>query len=201
MEKAVPGLRLADGTVRGSRAGPMGPSRWSEGVFLSQEHQPLQGGQGRLRLALEVVPDEGVMRELEADRGRGRDDHPVRAVWNSLLAGHASVESLRRELRRNAELRELCGFDPVRGVGAVPSASGYRRFLRKLFRYERQIDGIFDGRQRGPLVPAFEPAIVSSAGRTPPCGLLRAWTRPPKTLTAQMPPQGVAIDNSRFHGI
>ncbi len=102
----------------------------------------------RLRLVFKVLPDEELMRELEADRGRGRDDYPVRGVWNSLLAGvvygHESVESLRRELRRNAELRELCGFDPMRGVRAVPSASGYTRFLRKLFQYQRQIDGIFD---------------------------------------------------------
>lgn len=102
----------------------------------------------RLRLVLEVLPDEGVMRELEAHRDKGRDDYPVRAVWNSLLAAvvyeHASVESLRRELQRNGELRELCGFDPVRGAMAVPPASGYTRFLKNLFRYQKQIDGMFD---------------------------------------------------------
>ena len=45
------------------------------------------------------------MQTLEAARGRGRDDYPVRAMWNSVLAGivfqHPSIESLRRELSRN----------------------------------------------------------------------------------------------------
>ena len=71
----------------------------------------------RLRLVLEGLPDEGLMVSLEQRRGRGRDDYPVRALWNSLLAGivfqHESVESLRRELSRNGELRDLCGFDPL----------------------------------------------------------------------------------------
>lgn len=102
----------------------------------------------RLKMVLEVIPDEELMRKLEAHRDRGRDDYPVRAVWNSLLAGvvyeHVSIESLRRELRRNGELRQLCGFDPARGVGAVPSASCYTRFLRNLFRYEQEVEGIFD---------------------------------------------------------
>ena len=50
----------------------------------------------RLVLVLKVIPDEALMRVLETDRGQGRDDYPIRAVWNSLLAGvvcqHASVE-------------------------------------------------------------------------------------------------------------
>ena len=78
----------------------------------------------RLRLVLEVLPDEGLMVRLEQRRGRGRDDYPVRALWNSLLAGivfqHESVESLRRELSRNGELRDLCGFDPLGGGQTVP---------------------------------------------------------------------------------
>jgi hypothetical protein len=38
-------------------------------------------------MVLRVIPDEALMRKLEAFRGKGRDDYPVRAVWNSLLAG------------------------------------------------------------------------------------------------------------------
>ena len=69
----------------------------------------------RLLLVLEALADEALMVRLEAQRGKGRDDYPVRAMWNSLLAGvvfqHESVESLRRELSRNGELRDLCGLD------------------------------------------------------------------------------------------
>ena len=60
----------------------------------------------RLRLVLEHLPDEALMeKKLEARRDKGRDDYPIRSVWNSVLAGivyqHGSVESLRRELLRN----------------------------------------------------------------------------------------------------
>jgi len=102
----------------------------------------------RLRLVIEHLPDESLMRALEAERGQGRDDYPVRAVWNSLLAmvvfQHESVESLRRELLRNAPLRDLCGFDPVRAASATPPSSAYSRFLRRLQRRGGEIEAIFD---------------------------------------------------------
>ena len=90
----------------------------------------------RLQLLLENLPDERLMRLLEQRRSCGRDDYPVRAVWNSILAAvvfeHNSIESLRRELMRNAQLRELCGFDPLLGIKAVPTPSAYTRFLKRL---------------------------------------------------------------------
>ena len=33
---------------------------------------------------------------------------------------------------RNAQLREDCGFDPFLGIKAVPTASAYTRFLKRL---------------------------------------------------------------------
>jgi hypothetical protein len=90
----------------------------------------------RFRLVLENLPDEKLMQTLEEERANGRDDYPVRPLWNSLLAmvvcEHKSVESLRRELKRNGELRGLCGFDPFLQGGAVPPAWVYSRFLAKL---------------------------------------------------------------------
>ena len=69
----------------------------------------------RFSLLVKYLPDEDLMQNLESLRSKGRDDYPVRAIWNSILAGivyqHPSVESLRRELMRNAQLRQLCGFD------------------------------------------------------------------------------------------
>jgi hypothetical protein len=69
----------------------------------------------RLSLVLDNLPDERIVRELEAWRGNGRDDFPVRAMWNALIAGvvfqHESMESLIRELSRNPALLEACGFD------------------------------------------------------------------------------------------
>jgi hypothetical protein len=102
----------------------------------------------RLRLVLEHLPDEGLMGQLEGHRKWGRDDYPIRAVWNSVLAGivyqHQSIDSLRRELLRNGELRDRCGFDPRRGAGAVPPPWVYTRFLKLLFRFKSEIDGMFD---------------------------------------------------------
>lgn len=102
----------------------------------------------RLKLVLDAIPDEDLMCVLERERGNGRDDYPVRAVWNSLLAGvvfqHDSVESLRRELCRNAQLRQLCGFKIYKGGDSVPSSYSYSRFMRTLFDHVDLIEKIFD---------------------------------------------------------
>ena len=75
----------------------------------------------RLQLVLENLPDEPLMKKLEQERDRGRDDYPIRSMWNALVSGvvfqHPTVEALLRELRRNAQLRQLCGFDLVEGAG------------------------------------------------------------------------------------
>ncbi len=101
----------------------------------------------RLKLVIENLPDENLMYFLERKRKRGRNDYPVRAVWNALLAGvvfqHKSIESLRRELFRNAQLRELCGFDVVPGLAIVPPSWAFSRFLKTLFRHQPEIDAMF----------------------------------------------------------
>jgi len=110
------------------------------------------GELGRLELVLRTLADESLMRHLEARRGkRGRDDYPIRPVWNAVLAGvvfqHRSGESLRRELLRNGQLRQVCGFDPVKAAReAVPSSSALSRFLRGLLEGEALglIEGMFD---------------------------------------------------------
>ncbi len=103
----------------------------------------------RLVLIIETLPDEKLVRAMELERFRGRDDYPVRAVWNSILAGivyqHPTIASLRRELQRNAQLRQVCGFDLWLGVKAVPTNSVYSRFLRRLMNnYSRYVEGMFD---------------------------------------------------------
>ena len=118
----------------------------------------------RLRLVLAVLPDEEIVAALEAGRGRGRNDYPVRAMWRALIAGivfqHPSIQSLLRELGRNPALLELCGFDPLpfqgppvtefgegpRGPRAVrhpsavrstvPSHWNFSRFLGRVVRLE-----------------------------------------------------------------
>jgi len=115
-------------------------------LFGWQEIDEL-GDLQRLLLVLNYLPDAELMKKLEQERGKGRDDYPVRVVWNSMLAGvvyqHPSIESLRRELKRNAQLRELCGFNLWLGERAVPPAYVYTRFCRKLMGCQEEVNKIF----------------------------------------------------------
>lgn len=62
-----------------------------------------------------LLTDEEFMQHLEDERGNGRDDYPIRAMWNSILAGivfeHSKTARLIRELSRNGK-RSMCGFKP-----------------------------------------------------------------------------------------
>ena len=64
-----------------------------------------------------ISPIARLVQYLEVMRAHGRDDYPVRAMWNALLAGsvfqHESPESLLRELRATPILMDACGFDPL----------------------------------------------------------------------------------------
>jgi len=102
----------------------------------------------RLHMVLEALPDEPLMQALEAERKGRRDDYPLRAVWNSILAGlvfgHTNIEWVRRELRRNGELRQGCGFDVFQGADAVPPPWVYTRFLKKLLRRLDLVEAMFE---------------------------------------------------------
>ena len=102
----------------------------------------------RLKLALNYLPDEKLVQRLEKKRGRGRDTYPIRAMWNAVIAGvvlqHSSIESLLRELRRNAELRALCGFNSFRGSRAVPTSWAMSRFMNSVVGEEKLVREIFE---------------------------------------------------------
>jgi transposase len=109
----------------------------------------------RLRLVIEYMPDEELMQQLEKARGLGRDDYPIRGMWNATLAGivfqHPSVESLIRELKRNGQLRAMCGLDKV------PTSWAFSRYLRNLLGMAEEIEAIFDGlvKKIAALLPDF----------------------------------------------
>lgn len=98
----------------------------------------------RLKMVMEALPDEDLIQALEQRRKNGRNDYPVRPVWNSLIAKiiyqHPTNESLIRELMRNAQLREVCGFNPIKGVSAVPTNDAYSRFMLILEEHQSLID-------------------------------------------------------------
>ncbi|MCI9080616.1 MAG: transposase [Lachnospiraceae bacterium] len=70
----------------------------------------------RLKLVLDNLPDKPLIQKLKSIRGKGRNEWPVEAMWNSLVASfifdHDSVAGLLRELNRNSQLRIICGFQP-----------------------------------------------------------------------------------------
>jgi len=102
----------------------------------------------RLNLVIKYLPDEDVIRELIKRRGNGRNDFPIRPMWNALLAAvvfqHRSAASLIRELTRNGELREICGFDPLLGAAAVPDEHNMSRFVGNVVELEPRIHQMFD---------------------------------------------------------
>ena len=46
---------------------------------------------------------------------------------------------------RNGELRNLCGFDALSGVHAVPSKNGFSHFLCNLMNEEALVANMFHG--------------------------------------------------------
>ena len=128
-------------------------------IFAWSEIEEL-GDLERLKLVIEYMPDEILMQKLEDERKNGRDDYPVRAIWNTILAGvvfqHESIESLRRELSRNGQLRLMCGLYGS-GDKAVPTEWAYTRFFKKLFAHEEEINKIFEAlvEELRELLPGF----------------------------------------------
>ncbi len=60
----------------------------------------------RLKIFFDNIEDDAMCQMLEKQRKNGRNDYPVRTMLNLIYAmkifGHRSVESFRRELKRNS---------------------------------------------------------------------------------------------------
>lgn len=111
----------------------------------------------RLLLVFEGMEDEELMKKLEKHRKNGRDDYPVRVMWNLIIAlrvfEHKSVNSFRRECNRNSQLRRICGLDEgKRRKHIVPKARVFTGFFKLLEIYiddvkkifEEQVDYLYD---------------------------------------------------------
>ena len=115
----------------------------------------------RLCRVLDIMPDERLMRVLEAVRRGRRNEYPVRAMWNAFIAyvvfGHESVASMLRELARNGELRDVCGFVSHGGAAMVPTECAFSRFIAKLRGHRALVESIFDDliETLGTLLPDF----------------------------------------------
>ena len=112
-------------------------------MFVWEKDLNSLGDLERLDLAIKSLPDEELMLKLEKERRQGRDDYPVRAMWNMLIAmfvfGYSRYTGIIREMRRNVQLRYICGF----GSGKTPDSGNVSRFLAKLEAHQEEVSGIF----------------------------------------------------------
>lgn len=106
-------------------------SIWDE---LERELPP---GLAQVRELLELWDTEDLVRDLEKDRGNGRDDYQVRPMLHLILIQpylrHGRFSQLLGDLRRNGDLARLLGFKEV-GPNRylTPTASALSRFHSKL---------------------------------------------------------------------
>lgn len=106
----------------------------------------------RCQLLIDNVPDEKIVNKLVEIRGKGRNEYPVIAVWNSLLIMPliecSKVDQLRRELSRNRDLRKICGFndyDYYFGKNKlVPPPKAYTNMFKNLKKIEPMLKDCFN---------------------------------------------------------
>lgn len=106
----------------------------------------------RLKLFFENLDDEELCQTLEQERKNGRNDYPVRTMLNLIYAmkifGHRGVESFRRELSRNSQLRIVCGLSEGKfkyckdRKHLVPPARVFTGFLNKLKKHKKEVEQI-----------------------------------------------------------
>lgn len=102
----------------------------------------------RLERILQILPDQRLLEALCRARKGKRDDYPLETVWRSVLAmvvlGHEKPAGLIRELKRNRELREVCGILPSAGESCVPHDYIFTRFFLLLLKHEKLVNAMFD---------------------------------------------------------
>lgn len=122
-------------------------------IFDYREIENL-GDLERLKIFFENIEDNKLCKTLETERKNGRNDYPVRTMLNLIYAmkifGHRSIESFRRELSRNSQLRIACGLSEGKykycgeRKHLVPPARVFTGFLNKLKKHKEEINEIFE---------------------------------------------------------
>ena len=125
--------------------------------LFDNEEIEILGDLERLKLAIENMPDEKIIRKLRKIRKNGRNDWSVEAMWNTFIASyvfnHRSVNDLLRELSRNSQLRKICEIKPryikqkdgTYKMYIVPSKASYSRFLANLLKSKEEMEEAFEG--------------------------------------------------------
>lgn len=120
-------------------------------IFDYREIENL-GDLERLKIFFENINDEKLCTILKKERKNGRNDYPIRTMLNLIYAmkiyGHRSIESFRRELSRNSQLRIACGLSEGKykycgdRKHLVPPARVFTGFLNKLKKHKTEIEEI-----------------------------------------------------------
>lgn len=124
-------------------------------IFEKSQNEEILGDLERLKNVIDNIPDGRLIQKLKTIRGKGRNDWTVESMWHAFIAGlvfqHSSESEMLRELNRNSQLRDLCGFTPKRKkqkdgsykIFVAPTASAYSRFLKNLKGCQKELDEIF----------------------------------------------------------
>ena len=121
----------------------------SQITFADYGDIEILGDLERFLLTLLGMDDEALMQKLESRRGNGRNDYPIRVMWNLIIAmkvfGHRTIASFRRELMRNSQLRKICGLDDFSNKShLVPPPRVFTNFLKLLAEEQGEIDKLFE---------------------------------------------------------
>jgi len=125
-------------------------------IFDQTQNEEILGDLERLKNVIDNIPDGKLIHKLNEIRGKGRNDWPVLPMWHALLGGivfqHRSDAELLRELSRNSQLRDLCGFEPktekqkdgTYKVFVAPTASAFSRFFKNLKECQNELNEVFE---------------------------------------------------------
>lgn len=109
----------------------------------------------KLNEVMDALPDEALITTMEKERGKGRNDYPILTMWRAFLASfvfqHPTIAALIRELNRNSQLREVCGFQTriiqmKKGdyrYQMAPTEAAFSRFVKNLMQHQELLDGMF----------------------------------------------------------
>jgi len=117
---------------------------------------------------LKAIPDGTLLDGLQAARGKGRNDYPVRTLWGVVLLTialrHTGFEACLGELRRNPVLAKLIG---IKKRAHIPQGHNVSRFLDVLGRkpHRLELEAMFNRmiQRLGEVVPDLGRAMAGDS--------------------------------------
>ena len=113
-------------------------------IFDNTEVYDNLGDLERVKLILDNIPDEQLLETIRKNKdAKGRKSIALEALiniyWAKKILQHRTMEQMLRELRRNSQLRKICGLQNEE----VPSKYAMTRFMKKLKKYREKLKEIF----------------------------------------------------------